>query len=230
MKQPIAHIFFDLDRTLWDFDTNSREAIRDLFGHFRVQERTGAHADEFHRVYAGINEHYWERYRKGQVTQAQLRSGRFEDALLHFGLHDPDMAHAMGEAYVEISPRKTALVDGTLELLGHLRGRYGLHIITNGFEEVQHIKLTSTGIRGYFGEVVTSERAGVKKPDVGIFRFAEQLTGAHPERCVMIGDHLEADVQGAHRAGWQTIHFNPDGAQDHPHHQVTSLRQLMEVL
>jgi len=230
MRDRIAHIFFDLDRTLWDFDTNSKEAILEIFESFRLTEHTAATPADFLGVYAPINEHYWERYRNQEVTQADLRRGRFLDALRHFGCDNIELADALGAAYVDISPRKTALVDGAMELLHHLHGRYALHIITNGFEEVQHIKLKSSGLIGFFGEVITSERAGVKKPDAGIFRFAEQLTSARPHSSLMIGDHFEADVQGALQAGWRSIHFDPAGPVAGGQHHVSSLREVMGLL
>lgn len=230
MKDRIETVFFDLDRTLWDFDTNSKEAIHEVFVHFRIHELTGADIAEFHGIYETVNEEYWERYRYCMVTQPELRLGRFLDTLRSFGHVDSELAGAMGKMYIDICPRKTVLVDGAIDLLEHLNGRYALHVITNGFEEVQHIKLENSGLRRYFGEVVTSERAGVKKPDPGIFRFAEQLTDAVPERTLMIGDHLEADVIGASQVGWDTVHFAPDGNPSHGHRHVTSLREVMGML
>jgi putative hydrolase of the HAD superfamily len=230
MRDSIAHVFFDLDHTLWDFETNSRLAVGELFDRFGVGRLTGAGEDEFHAVYVRINEVFWERYRLGTITKGELRSGRFFDALDHFGLRDAALAEAMGTAYVDISPRKTALMDGAMEVLHYLGQRYELHIITNGFEEVQHIKLESSGIRPFFSEVVTSERAGVRKPDPGIFRFAEQLTGAQRERSLMIGDHLEADILGAQRAGWRAIHFDPGAQAAGEGHRIASLRELTALL
>ncbi len=230
MLNGIRHVFFDLDRTLWDFDTNSRNAITQLYRAFSLDRELGADDSVFLRIYEQVNEQYWERYRLGQVSQPELRRGRFLDSLRHFGLDDAEMAHAMGEEYVRISPRNTALVEGTIEVLEHLRGRYELHIITNGFEEVQHIKLESTGLRPYFNEVVTSERAGVKKPDPGIFRFAEHVAASLPENSLMIGDHLEADVLGARQAGWQAIHFADHGPIDDGHLRIGGLMELKALL
>lgn len=230
MKGSIEHVFFDLDRTLWDFDTNSKETLRELIAEFALEARIGASEHDFLPVYEAINEKYWEEYRVGKISQTQLRTGRFADALIHFKHKDDSLAFAMGEAYVARSPRKTTLVDGAVELLNHLRNRYQLHIITNGFEEVQHIKLSASGIDGYFNEIITSERAGVKKPDAGIFQFAERLTNAMAHHSVMIGDHFEADVQGAIRVGWRAIYFEPAGNQTGDHHHVVSLREVIGIL
>jgi len=230
MKDRIEHVFFDLDRTLWDFETNSKATLRELVAEFGVESLIGVPAHEFLPIYEAINEKYWEEYRVGNISQTQLRTGRFADALAHFDHKDDVLAHALGEAYVLRSPRKTTLVDGAVDLLNHLRPRYQLHIITNGFEEVQHIKLSASGIDGYFNEIITSERAGMKKPDAGIFKFAERMTNALPHHAVMIGDHFEADVQGATSVGWQAIYFEPAGNQTGNHHHVASLRDVMGLL
>lgn len=230
MLSEIRHVFFDLDRTLWDFDTNSRNTITELYKQFGLEECIGRDAAPFLKLYEVVNEDYWERYRHGAITQPELRRGRFMDSLRHFGVNDQELAEAMGEEYVRISPQKTALVEGTMEVLEHLRGRYDLHIITNGFEEVQHIKLETTGLRPFFSEIITSERAGVKKPDAGIFRFAERLTESLPEHALMIGDHLEADIIGAQRAGWKAIHFADEGHDDDGQHRISRLLELIKLL
>jgi putative hydrolase of the HAD superfamily len=230
MRGMVDHVFFDLDRTLWDFDRNSKETLQELFVEFKLDGKLKVSEQEFRSEYERINEHYWHLFRNGEVNRSQLRLGRFEDALAHFGHPDNKLAFALGEAYVSISPRKTSLVDGALELLDHLKERYSLHIITNGFEEVQHIKLSASGIASYFHEVITSERAGVRKPHVEIYRFAERLTSSTPERCVMIGDHFEADVKGAHAAGWHAIHLNADGDQTGEHIEVRSLNEVRQLL
>jgi len=230
MLEGIRHVFFDLDRTLWDFEANSHKALTELYAHFGLDSRIGPDAGPFISVYQTVNEQYWDRYRQGGITQPELRRGRFHDSLRHFGVDDLQLADAIGEGYVRISPRNTALVDGAMEVLAHLRGRYGLHIITNGFEEVQHIKLESTGMRPFFQEIITSERAGVRKPDPGIFRFAERAADALPENSVMIGDHLEADVQGARQAGWRAIHFSNEKGNADGYMRISTLHELTEML
>ena len=230
MLRTIEHIFFDLDRTLWDFDRNSNETLTELFNELQIGEQTGATAEEFIQVYLPINERYWENYRLEKLTQNQLRTGRFSDALAHFGLVNDELSQAIGEAYVARSPHKTALIDGALDLLNHLNSRYHLHIITNGFEEVQHIKMHASGITPFFKEIITSERAGVKKPNPEIFSFAENLTNAKPEQCLMIGDHFEADIEGASNVDWKSIYFEPMGNKDGNHIHVKSLREIISLL
>lgn len=203
MKDQIRHVFFDLDRTLWDFETNSEATLKELFDEFGLTEKLGVSDNDFIKEYKRINEIFWEDYRNGVIKKEELRYARFETALKFFGHTDQKMASEIGELYIWRSPRKTALVEGAIELLEYLRNRYCLHIITNGFEEVQHIKMTSSGLDPYFIHRITSESAGAKKPSPLIFEHALGLAGALPENSMMIGDHLEADVQGAMDAGWR---------------------------
>jgi putative hydrolase of the HAD superfamily len=142
------------------------------------------------------------------------------------------MASEIGELYISRSPRKTTLVEGSIEILEYLQSKYELHIITNGFEEVQHIKMASSGLEPYFGHVITSESAGAKKPSPIIYRHAEDLTKAKPEESIMIGDHYEADVFGAMQAGWKAVLYerNSERKTDEDYVHIQHLQELKEFL
>lgn len=214
LQQSVKHIFFDLDKTLWDFESNSRSALAELFEHHQLSARGIHDFDSFFQVYSQINDQCWELYRKNLINKEYLRHQRFFLTLKKFGVESRPLAKAIGKDYVAISPTKTALVSGAKEVLDHLHGRYPMHIITNGFEEVQHLKLKNTGIDHYFQQVITSERAGRRKPDPAIFQFAMKKTGATPENSLMIGDDLEIDILGARSNRWQTIWYNPHQKQN----------------
>ncbi len=205
----IEHVFFDLDRTLWDFEKNSEATLKELFAELLLGEKLGVPDHVFIHEYKRINDIFWEDYRNGIIQKEELRYARFETALKFFGYSDRALATDMGEKYIWRSPRKTSLVDGAIEVLEYLRPRYQLHIITNGFEEVQHIKMSSTGLDQYFTHIITSESAGAKKPSPLIFEHAQHLAGATPGNSMMIGDHMEADVQGALNMGWKAVLFEP---------------------
>lgn len=230
--QSIRYVFFDLDRTLWDFESNSEATLKELFAEFNLTEKLKVSDDSFIHEYKRINEIFWEDYRNGVIQKEELRYARFEAAMKFFGHDDRSMASKIGELYISRSPRKTGLVEGTIEILDHLKPKYELHVITNGFEEVQHIKMKSSGLDKYFGHVITSESAGAKKPDPIIYHHAAKLTGAKPENSIMIGDHFEADVEGAMRVGWKAILYEPNAeplAQtDYIH--IKHLLELKEIL
>jgi putative hydrolase of the HAD superfamily len=204
------HIFFDLDHTLWDFEQNSKEALQEIFDEFNLAKQLICSFKQFLDVYHKINHNYWDRYKKGHVTRESLRNGRFIDTLKHFKNEDANLAIAISELYIQRSPYKKQLFEGALRVLSYLKNRgYILHIITNGFNEVQYIKLTESGLLPYFQTITTSEHAGHNKPHDKIFTHALNEAGAKKEESVMIGDNFEADIQGAIESGIAAIWFNP---------------------
>lgn len=201
----ITDVFFDLDHTLWDFEKNSALAFETVF----KQQNLDIEMSEFLPIYIPMNREYWERYRKDEISQKELRFGRLKDTfdLLKFDIDD-DSIVVLSEQYIRYLPTFNHLFDGTIEILEYLRVKYNLHIITNGFAEVQDNKLNNSYITHYFKTITNSEMAGVKKPNSLIFEFALDLAKAKKENSIMIGDCIEADVQGALDAGLDAIFFN----------------------
>ncbi|GAB5539412.1 MAG: YjjG family noncanonical pyrimidine nucleotidase [Salibacteraceae bacterium] len=205
----IEHVFFDLDHTLWDFEKNSQETLAEIFNLFKLEALTNTSLHNFITRYQHHNTRMWRLYRENRMSKGRLRSARFEAVLADFRVSDKPLAKQIGRYYIEHSPRKTAIHEGTVEILEHLSKRYELHVITNGFEEVQHLKLQCSAIDHYFKNVITSEMARAKKPDPRIFQTALKITGGRPETSIMIGDNYEVDVKGAEAVGWSAIHFVP---------------------
>jgi len=226
------HVFFDLDRTLWDFDKNSKQALLQLIDELKLQDQGVENKEEFIEVYQKINEECWSKYRRGLMQKEELRHRRFGMAMEHFGVDDPNLARQFGEGYIDISPRMTLLIEGTKELLDYLNGHYDLHIITNGFKEVQHIKLNNSGIAHHFDKVIISEEVGQKKPHPAVFDFALKATAASAQEALMIGDDLEADIVGARNAGWDQVYFNPNKLEhkEEVRHEIEHLTELMKIL
>ena len=226
------HLFFDLDRTLWDFETNSYQTLTELAHTYDLVKKGVDSIDHFINEYLLINDHLWERYGKNLIDKETLRFERFHQALAKFSIEDKDLTIAIGNEYVERSPVKTSLFPYTIDVLNYLSKKYSLHIITNGFEEVQHIKIKNCGIRDYFTEVITSERAGYKKPDIRIFEFSLNATNAFPGNSLMIGDNLDADIAGARNAGIHQVYFNPH-EKEHSEtvtYEIKSLKELTNFL
>lgn len=206
MKNTISDLFFDLDHTLWDFEKNSAMAFETVFRKHQIELALA----DFHLHYSAINTAYWKLYREEKVTQQQLRYGRLKDTfdLLNYVISD-DLIHQISIDYIAVLPDNNYLFDGTIAILDYLKPKYKLHIITNGFEEVQNHKLKNSGIQPYFQTITNSENAGAKKPNPIIFDCALQVANAKKAQSIMIGDCLEADVQGALSYGMDAIFFNP---------------------
>ena len=201
----IKDVFFDFDHTLWDFDRNSELA----FAHIFLKNRIAVDVKDFLKVYLPINFQYWKYYREGKVTKEKLRYGRLHKSFSQLGYAiDDGLIGRLSDDYIFHLPDNNHLFDGTLELLQKLDQKYNLHIITNGFEEVQALKLKKSGIAPFFKTVTTSEAVGVKKPDRRIFDHALKLACASAPQSIMVGDTYEADIIGARGVGMETICFN----------------------
>jgi len=148
-----------------------------------------------------------------EITKDELRSKRFNDTLAYFGVEDTNLAEEIGTEYIQNSPNRTLLVDGTIEILTYLKEKYQLHIITNGFKEVQHLKLNNCGLTPFFEEVITSEEVGAMKPNAKVFDFSLAKANAKKVESVYIGDDFIVDVEGAKNAGLHTIFYNPNKKQ-----------------
>jgi len=204
------HVFFDLDHTLWDFEQNSKDALKEIFVDLALHEILHCNFEDFLIVYHTINFNYWEAYKKNKVSREELRNGRFRDTLAHFNSNDNTLARVISENYISKSPYKKQLFEGAIRVLDYLTHKgYELHIITNGFNEVQFIKLTESGLLPYFKTITTSEHAGHNKPDHKIFLHALSVAGAKKVESIMIGDNYEADIEGAIKFGMSAIWFNP---------------------
>lgn len=232
MLKNVKHIFFDLDKTLWDFDTNSSLALKELYLKHELSAHGIPSIEEMVDIYNKINQKLWAEYAKNNISKETLRTQRFNETFEYFGVYNYQLAFQFGLDYVEISPRKNTLYPHTIETLTYLKEKYQLHIITNGFEEVQYIKLESSGIINYFKEIITSEKAGAKKPDKAIFEYALNITNASPENSIMIGDDIDVDIKGALNLNIRAIHFCPKNSINYSGDiiEIKSLNNLQDLL
>jgi putative hydrolase of the HAD superfamily len=199
------HLFFDLDNTLWDFDLNSWHALREVYNGYGLPD--GAY-QQFNEAYNRHNDRLWEEYRQHRITKQELASSRFNLTFGELGISGIDGAE-FNRLYLEEMPVQTRLCDGVREILERLVFRYSLHIITNGFIEVQYKKLESSGLRRYFKNVFISEEIKYPKPSPEIFHHALKSSNARKRESLMIGDSWEVDVLGALRSGIDQVHYAP---------------------
>lgn len=233
MMSRYTHIFFDLDRTIWDFERNSLDTLLEMHADYLLQDRGSKDAREFVDVYKEINEHYWLKYRDGRIDKATLRVIRFQQTLAEYGIIERELAETMAEDYLKRCPQKCGVIEGAHQILAYLVEKgYELHVMTNGFEDVQAAKLRNSLLHEHFGEVITSDRAGARKPDVAVFEFSLNLVGGEPGNSLMVGDDLEADVIGAHNSGMDQVFFNPHRSQStfSPTYQIQALNELRSLL
>lgn len=220
----ITDIFFDLDHTLWDFEKNSALAFQKVFETHKIT----IDLPSFLKIYEPINLKYWKLYRDEEISKQQLRRGRLNDAFSLINLAFPTkVIDELAVSYIDFLPHHNHLFPGTFELLDYLKPNFKLHIITNGFEEVQSKKLINSKIDSYFNTVTNSEHVGVKKPNPKIFNYALNQANTHPEKSVMIGDSFEADIQGASAVGMHAVFFNPN---DDFYPDQIMVKHLVEIM
>jgi putative hydrolase of the HAD superfamily len=224
----ITDIFFDLDHTLWDFDKNSEITYKLIFDKLDID----VNIDEFLAVYKNINMALWKLFREEAIDKDTLRYRRLSDSFKAINVTVSDaVIYTIADDYIYHLSQQTHLLDGALVLLDYLKPKYNLHIITNGFAEVQVGKLKNTNLVAYFDVVINSEMAGVKKPNPIIFEKALQMANVSKENSLMIGDSYEADVLGAINYGIKAICYNYHKEDLPAHiHQVNHLEELIAVL
>lgn len=230
MTDKYQHIFFDLDHTLWDFETNSRSTLSELFNTF-LAHKTDHSVEQFIDFYEEINHKMWADYSAGLIDKTTLRDDRFPSAFEKVGVKDVDLARHVNEVYMKETPYKTALFPNTREVLSYLGERYQLHLITNGFEEVVQVKMTESNLWSYFQEVVISEVEGYLKPHPRIFHNALNRAKAQVEQSIFVGDNLVSDIGGAKNVGMDQIYFNPkkENHESKPTFEIHSIEELMNL-
>ncbi len=225
------HIFFDLDETIWDYQTNAKDTLYEMFDHFELFKYDHINTEDFVDEFVRTNKELWTKFDQRLIDKDVIRTERFPMILNRLGLNF-DGAMDMQDYFIQECPRKGKLLDNADEVVKRLSSKYKMHIITNGFEEIQSIKLQSGGLHKYFDALITSESAGAQKPDIMIFKYACNYINAMPEECIMIGDNLIADVLGAKNAGIDQVYYNP---KNEPHkedvlHEINHLSELYDIL
>lgn len=223
-KDLITDVFFDLDHTLWDFEKNSALTFEKIL----KENNVCIDLPDFLEVYVPANLSFWKRYRENQITKDELRYQRLKTVFdaLNFPISDATI-HLLAEEYILHLSSYNHLFPNTIEILDYLRPKYRLHIITNGFKEIQDKKLKNANIFGYFDQIINSEMAGVKKPNPIIFQLALDKAGTSAATSLMIGDSLEADILGAKASGFHTLHFN--GHNGPKHENCETIHDLNEI-
>lgn len=225
-------IFFDLDHTLWDYETNSRETLIDLHNHFQLIDHGILDVERLCTTFKVTNEKLWDLYDRGLINSDYIRKERFRQILREFGTFDDKLAMSLSNEYLQNCPRRSNLMPHAVETLQYLTERYNLTVITNGFEEIQNTKLTSSNLHHYFDHVITSQKAGCKKPSREIFEFAMQANEVIAQEALMVGDNLVTDIGGARNASIDVTFFNPLSIQheERVHYEISSLHELCDLL
>ena len=232
----IVTVFVDIDDTLWWFTENSKLALRHTFDAFDIS--SVCTYERFKEVYLKKNLELWNLYHHGLIDKDFLVNERFRFTLKECGYKgDVDvekMCHLLDEEYLRFLALQPTTIPGARQLLEYLVAKgYDVNTLSNGFRGTQQQKLISGGLSDLIHRNVLSDDCGITKPQRGIFDYALEQCGADAATTVMIGDNPDADIKGAHDAGWRTIYFNIRGLdpiEDTADAVVTSLDEIQQIL
>ncbi|WP_338769315.1 HAD-IA family hydrolase [Bernardetia sp. ABR2-2B] len=236
----MLNIFFDLDHTLWDFEQNSKQTLNSLYQKYELSDRIINNEtisfDDLLKAFQTTTKFLWKQHHEGLVDKVKIRQRRF--GLIFEELHKMknkqeqfnkttyqnathNLLEELENEYQYNCPRQPNLLPFALEMLTYLDTKgYQLHILTNGFEESQKLKLEHSGILHFFKNIITSDCTGFTKPNPIIFNHALAISNATPQNSIMIGDSFDADILGARSLGMKTIFYNPH--KKTPQHSVAS--------
>ena len=230
--QKYKNLFIDLDDTLWDIHYNSKECLKEIYDDYGYKEYYESF-DDYYNVYMPSNHHLWGLYREGKINKDELIVERFLVPVREFGIDDTEYAIKLSDDFLERTTLRTKLIDGTMDLLEYLRPNYKMHILSNGFREVQYKKIENSGLSPYFDKIILSDEIGVNKPHVDFFNHALRTTSSHPSETLMIGDSWDADILGAYNSNIHQLWFNPEELQPvgfTPTYSVKTLKEIKEIL
>jgi YjjG family noncanonical pyrimidine nucleotidase len=231
-KDQYTCIFFDLDHTLWDYETNSKETLQELFNAYTLTEKGVTDFESFHREFRRVNAELWVLYDAGKIGSEIIRAERFKQILGVFNAFNEKLCAELSHEYLYTCPKKGKLMPNAVSTLDYLSQKYKLSIITNGFEEIQNMKLTAGKLHNYFDHIVTSQHAGFKKPSREIFDYTLAKNSIVSHQAVMIGDNLVTDIGGARQASIDSVFFNHEqlSHDSEIHVEIHNLRELCELL
>lgn len=196
-------VLFDADATLFDFKRSEHDAVIDCLAFAGLPT-----TEEVVEKYSDINDGYWKKLERGEVTKKELFVARWKDLIDHYGF-DFD-ARLIADKYPEKLAERGYLMDGAEQLCQALYGKVKLYIVTNGFSTVQHGRFDKSPIRKYFEAMFISEEIGAEKPSAEYFdRVFSMIPDLDKEKTIIIGDSLTSDISGGIVAGIDTCWFNP---------------------
>jgi len=205
------HLFFDLDHTLWDFERNSKICLEAIMDREKQMLPSNFEIGLFLQHFSVINAGLWRELDENKISHDYLRQVRFQRVLAAMSIDISDeFSLQLNQHFLDTLPHQHHLMDDAFEVLEYLQPKYQLHILSNGYLEIQRKKMHSAGILHFFKNIFTIDNAGYKKPEKAFFEFALKSISTSPENCVMIGDNLLTDIEGAQNAGIKAIYFNPE--------------------
>lgn len=226
------HLFFDLDRTLWDFEANSTATLTAMYYDLDLRQLGILSPEQFIDVYLPINYTCWAAYREGRLSASEIKLKRFEDTYKKFGGASEKLIQKSRDYYLKELPNNGALMPNVTHVLSELQNDFHLHIVTNGFKTVTQFKMQKSKITPFFNSILSAEEVGVLKPNKKVFETALEKNNAQVYESLFIGDDLVADVQGAQSVGMDQVYFNPKKHvhTEQPTYEIRNMSEMLTLL
>ncbi len=226
MNYKITDVFFDLDHTLWDFEENSKLAFDKLIKINNLNIST----TDFLNVYEPINKKYWDDYSQGIKTKNEVKYGRLTDTFSILNIEvNKEFIENFASDYLDFLKDESVLMEGAIEILEYLRPKYKLHILTNGFIEIQNKKIENSNLTKYFTKIISSEEIGKQKPHPDVFKYAIEKAGTYSHKSIMIGDNFKSDILGARNVGMKAIYYDIEKQNIVDKKIIPSISNLLEL-
>lgn len=218
-------VLFDADETLFHFDNFS--GLKRMFSQYGVTFETA----DF-QAYQNVNKPLWVDYQNGKISALELQTRRFDFWSNKLKVSSSQLNQEFLNAMAEICQT----LPGADDLIKSLhQSGVKMAIITNGFTQLQEIRLEKTGMSPYFEHLIISEQVGVAKPDTKIFEYAfNKMAQPSKDKVLMVGDTLESDILGGNQYGIDTCWLNHQKLDQHdtikPTYTVNHLLELKNHL
>ncbi len=203
-------LLIDIDGTLLDYRQSEALGISAIMEHYGVTP-----TPELAAHYHDVNQSFWEKYEKGEITRAQINEGRYPAFFGELGVEvDPEVCE---EIYQNFVNNRLVPVEGAEDMLRYLSGKYLLYAASNGYSDKQRERLRKAGMISYFTDIFISQETGSQKPQKEFFDycFARMPAGLKRDEVMIIGDGLTSDMRGGNNAGIHTCWLNAYGEVNH---------------
>lgn len=232
MNDKYTHIFFDLDRTLWDFDLSNKQVLEKLFKDHSLADICKCSLSEFFEVYTNHNKKLWALYDAEKVTKEYVKQKRFEFTVNEFAVYSKSLAETLSNDYFANMLRCSCLMNGATELLSSLRAKgKKIAILTNGFREIQDRKIKISKLETFVDKVFISEDLACQKPNPLFFQIVMDSFAVQAERCLMVGDDITTDIYGASQVGMDSVLLAnvKDVYLSNPTYRVETLTEVLAI-
>ena len=215
----IKRVIFDIDNTLIPWKEEYYQEIKKALDDLNI-EHTEKDYYEIKKAFSEYENVYYKFDRKLMIEYINKYTKKN---------YPEEFIYKITERWANCVPDK--IDDNIIRMLEYLQNKYEMVILTDWYGDQPEKILEKLGILKYFSVVYSAEKTK-RKP----FKeaFIQAIGNNQPEECIMIGDNLERDIQGALNAGLQAIWYNPNNktetAKGVKYYTISKLEELLNII